>query len=283
MGYRLLALAFRISRFRFWIYTGGTYVVGYALGMDAFSAFFRPEYYVYLLYFFFPANVFIYGVNDYWDGETDAGNPKKEGKEHRMDEGERRDTIRMIALVGGISLLLLLFQDPVERVVFLLFLFLSYFYSARPLRFKEMPFLDFSSNMLYVMPGIFGYYLAGGTLPSIPLITAGYLHISAMHLFSAIPDIPYDREAGISTTAVVLDRRRSLLLCLIIWFLLSLLAILLAGFHPLSFLVLIYPLIPLLLLVSDHLSIDRAYWYLPYINTCLGGLLFGAVTIAKFP
>ena len=34
---------------RFWIYTGGTYVVGYALGMESWLAFFRPEYMLYLM------------------------------------------------------------------------------------------------------------------------------------------------------------------------------------------------------------------------------------------
>ena len=73
-----------ISRFRFWIYTGGTYVVGYALGFSVFADFFRPDYYLYLLYFFIPANIFIYGVNDYWDRETDILNPKKDHKEYRI-------------------------------------------------------------------------------------------------------------------------------------------------------------------------------------------------------
>jgi 4-hydroxybenzoate polyprenyltransferase len=283
MAFRLATLAFRVSRFRFWIYTGGTYVVGYALGMETFAAFFRPEYYLYLLFFFVPANVFIYGVNDYWDRETDAANPKKGGREHRASDTERRDLLLLTAAVAGLSLLLLAVQDTTERILFLLFLFLSYFYSARPLRFKEVPFLDFSSNMLYVIPGIFGYYLAGGSLPSIPLLIAAYLHISAMHLFSAIPDIAYDRDAGISTTAVVLDRRASLTLCLVFWSLLAIFAIVLSGFFPLAFLVLIYPLIPALLLTGDRISIDDAYWYLPYVNTCLGGLLFSAVTLTKIP
>jgi len=55
----LLPLAFTISRFRFWIYTGGTFVLGVALGMENWQIFFSPLYYLYLFYFFFPANLFI--------------------------------------------------------------------------------------------------------------------------------------------------------------------------------------------------------------------------------
>jgi 4-hydroxybenzoate polyprenyltransferase len=279
MAPRLLSLAWRVSRFRFWIYTGGTYVVGYALGMDSWSAFFDPGYVLFLFYFFLPANLFIYGVNDWWDQETDRFNPKKDVKEYRLNEADGRSLLLLLGLAGAVSLALLFWLDTVGKVLLLSFLFLSYFYSAPPLRFKEVPVLDFSSNMLYVIPGILGYYLASGTLPQLALVLAGYLHIAAMHLFSAIPDIGCDEAAGMTTTAVVLRERRSLLLCLAFWSGLAALVIYLADFNPVSLLVLIYPAVPLALLVREGLSIDRVYWYLPYVNTGLGGLVFLLATL----
>jgi hypothetical protein len=75
--------------------------------------------------------------------------------------------------------------------------------------------------------------------------------------------------------------RRSLLLCLALWAALALLTLTLAGFHPLSFLVLVYPTIPLLLLLRRELRIERVYWTYPLINTSLGGLLFAALTLTK--
>ncbi|WP_342678816.1 prenyltransferase [Methanofollis sp. UBA420] len=278
---RLLSLAVSVSRFRFWIYTGGTYVVGYALGMGSWEAFFLPAYTVYLVYFFFPANLFIYGVNDWWDRETDRLNPKKGGKEHLLRDRERRDLFGLLAAVSALSLLLLLVQTPPEMVVFSTFLFLAYFYSAPPLRFKDVPVLDFSSNMLYIMPGVFGYLLAAGSLPPLALLAAGYFHIAAMHLFSAVPDIAADRAAGVRTTAVVLGERRSLLLCLLFWSVFAALVIVLAGFHPLSFAVLLFPAVPLALLTVRTLKTASVYWYLPYLNTGLGGLAFAAVTLSK--
>jgi len=276
---RLLSLAWRVSRFRFWIYTGGTYVVGYALGMDSWTAFFDPDYVLFLLYFFLPANILIYGVNDWWDQDTDRFNPKKDVKEYRISEADGRNLLLLLALAGATSIALLFVLDAVGQVLLLSFLFLSYFYSAPPLRFKEVPVLDFSSNMLYVVPGILGYYIASGTLPPPALVIAGYLHVAAMHLFSAIPDIGFDAAAGMTTTAVVLRERRSLLLCLAFWSGLAALVIWLSGLHPLSLLVLIYPAVPLALLLRRSLSIDRVYWYLPYVNTGLGGLVFLLVTL----
>ena len=269
-----LRLALRISRFRFWIYTAGTYVVGYALGASQLQDFLQPDYFVYLLYFFFPANLLIYGINDFWDEETDRLNPKKDGKEVRVSHEQRRALLRLLYVVIGLSLLLMLFQDWTERGIFALFLFLSYGYSAPPLRFKGRPILDSASNFLYVVPGVFAYYLASGELPPLIFVVAGFAHIFAMHLFSAIPDIDYDRGAGVRTGAVLMGRRTSLLVCLLCWGVLSAIVLYLAELQPLSWLVLIYPTIPMALLMSQDLSVERIYWWFPYVNTTLGGLLW---------
>jgi 4-hydroxybenzoate polyprenyltransferase len=276
-----LLFLFKVSRFRFWIYTGGTYVVGYALGFTAFSDFFNPAYYLYLFYFFIPANIFIYGVNDYWDKETDDLNPKKDEKEYRIHQKDKKTLLNVIYLVTGFSLILMLFQDTPEKIIFSIFLLLSYFYSAKPLRFKEKPFLDFSSNYLYIMPGIFAYYLVSGSIPSLIILIGAYLHISAMHIFSAIPDIKYDKAAKITTTPVFIGEKASLVLCLIFWLGLSLIVVSLARYYPLSFLVFLYPLFPLIPLIKKNIKIIDVYWYLPYVNTCLGGILFSALVIYK--
>jgi len=276
-----LSFLFKVSRFRFWIYTGGTFVVGYALGFTSLSDFFRPEYYLYLFYFFIPANIFIYGINDYWDEETDILNPKKDSKEYRLKNADKKKLLNSIYLVTGFSLILMLFQNIPEKVIFSIFLLLSYFYSAKPLRFKEKPFLDFSSNYLYIMPGIFAYYLASHSIPSLIILLGAYLHISAMHIFSAIPDLDYDLSAGIKTTPVFIGKTASLVLCLIFWLGLSFIVVSLSNYYPLSFLVFIYPIFPLILLLKPKLEIIDAYWYLPYVNTFLGGLLFSALVVYK--
>jgi len=269
----------KLSRFRFWIYTGGPFVVGYALGAPELEAFFALDYYVYLLYFFLPANIFIYGVNDYWDEDTDKLNRKKDERELRVTDSDKRRLIWILWATVGVSAVLMVFQDNVERILLLILLSLSYFYSAKPLRFKAVPILDFSSNMLYRMPGIFAYYLAGGQLPPLLLVLAGYFHIAAMHLFSAVPDIECDKKAGIRTPAVVLGERRSLMLVAAFWTVFSALVIYLTGLHPLSVLVLLFPAFPLALLFDRRRDINKLYWRLPYVNNLLGGLLFSAVVL----
>lgn len=278
----LAPYAVRLSRPRFWIYTGGTYVVGYSIGMADWHAFLQPAYLVALIYFFFPANLFIYGVNDLFDEATDRNNPKKGDREYRFASADRGRLVSLVALsLTAAAILGIAVPDPRLILVLLGFLFLAGFYSAPPFRFKRVPFLDFCSNYLYVIPGVYGFVLASGAWPPAWLLVGGFLHIAAMHLFSAIPDIECDQAAGITTTAVFLGRERSLLFCLALWTGLSVLTISASGLHPLSLLVLAYPAVPALLLAAGTIPIERMYWGLPALNTALGGLLFVVMTVSK--
>lgn len=276
------AFAVRLSRPRFWIYTGGTYVVGYSIGMADWQAFLVPAYAIALFFFFVPANLFVYGVNDLFDEATDRENPKKDTQEYRFTSGDSGRIVILIALsLMATALLGIAAPDPRLLAVLAGFLFLSGFYSAPPLRFKQVPFLDFCSNFLYVLPGAYGFILASGSLPPVWLLLGGFFHVAAMHLFSAIPDIACDRSAGITTTAVLLGRTPSLLLCLAFWCGLAAITLIVSGFHPLSLLVLSYPAVPALLITRSKLSIEEIYWRLPVLNTLLGGLLFVAMVVSK--
>ncbi len=278
---KYVSLAFKVSRFRFWFYLAGPYTVGYVWGAGRLLDLLSAEFLGYLVYFLLPANVFLYGVNDYWDEKTDRLNPKKRGKEHLVDAGERRALVSLLAVSMGLSALFLLLQkDLAERLIFSSFLFLGYFYSARPLRFKAVPFLDLSSNFLYAVPGVFGYYQVTGSLPPWIIILVAFLHTSAMQLFSAIPDIEYDERAGLTTTAVLLGEKASMLLCLVLWSSFSLTVIHIGGYALPSFLPLVYPILVSLILLQGR-EAGSFYWFFPYINVGLGGLLYllGAIQI----
>jgi 4-hydroxybenzoate polyprenyltransferase len=270
---KYLGLAFRVSRPRFWFYLLGPYTVGCIWGAERYLDLLNPWFFVYFVFFMFPANVLLYGVNDLWDHETDELNPKKEGREHRVNPEERETLRRLVWAVVGLGLLLTVFQSGGERLIFLGFLFLSYFYSAEPIRFKQRPLLDSASNILYALPGVFAYFWVSGTLPPTTVLAAAFMHSFSMHLFSAIPDIAYDTGTGIRTTAVVLGRRASLALCLILWSGLAALTIQLGSGSPLSLLPLTYPLVTAAILIQDK-AVDSVYWFFPYINTSFGGLLF---------
>lgn len=279
---KLLKFILKLSRPRFWLYLGGTYLVGYAVGITNYHEFLRPTFWVHFLFFLIPANVFLYGINDYYDEDTDQFNTKKQTHEQLLVSKDKKKLKIILWICAGLFALLMLWQPTnLARILLLALLFLSYAYSASPFRFKAKPFIDFLSNILYGLPGILAYIQLTHHLPSPEVIIAIWCWTSAMHLFSAIPDIVSDRMANLKTTAVVLGHRNSLLLCAMLWSMMSGIVIAqkwLGGFGLLS---LVYPLIPLSLLLTKKEMTEKVYWWFPYMNAAIGGVLFFIVILNK--
>ena len=213
---QIISLLFRISRPRFWLYTAGPYLLG------TLAVIHRPtniswQSVALFVFFLFPANLLIYGVNDVYDYETDKHNPKKAGYERLMAPESRL----LFAIYTGLVLAPFIFLLPLLRSNTLLslagFFFFSIFYSAPPIRAKARPVLDMSFNVLYVFPGIAAYWVAGGIHLSPPIIIAATFWCMAMHAFSAIPDIEADRAAHLSTVATLLGLNPTLVLCTILY------------------------------------------------------------------
>lgn len=280
----ILYLAFKVSRVRFWLYLGGTYLIGYIIGMSAGSynlfQLLDPWFLVHLFYFMIPANIFLYGVNDISDKDTDMFNPKKDEKEYRAAEKDRRNLYLLVGLsfIYGVVLILFQLSDLVAVTFFTSWMLLSFFYSVKPLRFKAVPILDFSSNFLYVIPALLSYYQLTGVVPPILPVFAAFMWTSAMQLFSAIPDIDADRMANIKTTAVIAGKKISLILCLAFWFLFAFILIVLYPWnYPWNLLMIVYPGIPLYLLIRPEADISRTYWYFPYYTGFFGLVLFFSI------
>lgn len=201
-------------------------------------------------------------------------NRKKRTKEHLAENKERTQLRNIVIISLIISLIMVAFQKTTTlTLLLLLFIFLSVFYSTPPLRFKAKPFIDFLSNILYIVPGIYAYNQATGKLPELIIILGLFTWAMAMHLFSAIPDINPDKKAKLKTTAVVIGKNNSLILCTILWTFFSI--SLLTTTLPIVFKILafIYPLMPFFLLFSKA-NIEKTYWYYPYINTIAGFAAF---------
>lgn len=113
----------KISRPRFWLYLAGTYAVGYSFGITNITDFYNPQFFLYLLYFFIPANFFLYGVNDLFDSDTDKHNPKKSKKEHRANQQTKKATgiLILAILLGSIGLFIL--QDAIVNMLLAIFRF----------------------------------------------------------------------------------------------------------------------------------------------------------------
>lgn len=171
-----------------------------------------------LVYFSFPANLLIYGVNDIFDFATDQHNSKKGTYEVLLQPSQRNRVWLSIILLNLFFLLPLMYLELshggfMVSLALLGFLFFGIFYSAPPIRAKEIPFLDSFFNILYVFPGIAAYLVGGGNRINLPILVAATAWCMAMHAFSAVPDIAADKKAKLKTVATVLGDRKTLIFC----------------------------------------------------------------------
>ena len=257
-----------LSRPRFWLYLAGPVAVGVTYGIGDVSELFTPVTVSLAGYFLVPANVFLYGINDLFDADVDELNPKKDDREARW-QGDRL-TVTAVGLAAGVGVATFAITPRIAWPYLAGFLLLSAGYSAPPLRFKTTPLADSVSNGLYVLPGAAAYATVAGTQPPLAALVGAWLWTMGMHTFSAIPDIEPDRAAGIRTTATVLGTPRTYLYCLACW------AAAAAAFAAvdvrLGLLLGVYPVF-VTWVARSAVSVDRAYWWFPALNTAVGTLL----------
>jgi lycopene elongase/hydratase (dihydrobisanhydrobacterioruberin-forming) len=264
----------KISRPRFWLYLAGPYLLGFFFGLSSLQQVSWQFFYT-LFFFLLPANIYLYGINDYFDRDTDAFNKKKSQKEHRL---QKKETITLTywLVVSVVLMIPLFFISNLGSVLILIaWFFLSTMYSAPP-RFKAIPFLDFLSNILYVMPAFYAYYSLTNSLPSLNIILASFVWVWAMHLYSAIPDIVADKKAKLKTSATVLGEKTSIWLCTFFWLIFA--VIISVKIFPFGLITAIYPLLGVYTFINIK-KIEKIYWYYPYITAILGFLCFWYVLI----
>jgi len=156
-----------------------------------------------LLWLTLPFNLLIYGVNDVFDQETDAQNPRKGTLEGaRIDRSEVRP-IALGVILTNVPFLVysVLFIPPSAVAWMLLYALVFVGYSVPPARFKARPYLDSLSNAAYAFPLVF-VPLALGEGPVWPAAIGLMAWSAAKHTFDAVQDVDEDRKVGITTTAV---------------------------------------------------------------------------------
>ncbi|QDX40621.1 prenyltransferase [Salarchaeum sp. JOR-1] len=254
-----------LSRPRFWLYLAGPVLVGATYAATGLSDLTSPVVLALAAYFLVPANVFLYGVNDVFDRDVDEHNPKKDEKEARYRGS--RDALVAVAATGVLGLGTFAVTPAVAWPWLAGFFALAVGYSAPPVRFKTTPLLDSASNGLYVLPGAAAYAALAGHHPPLLAVVGGWLWTMGMHTFSAIPDIVPDREAGIRTTATWLGEPKTYAYCVAVWTLAAL------AFAALDLrLLAVFAIYPAFCawVARSAVSVERAYWWFPYLNGLAG-------------
>jgi 4-hydroxybenzoate polyprenyltransferase len=164
------------------------------------------------LFFLFPYNLLMYGINDVFDYESDLRNPRKGGVEGIVlgSRWHRLTLWSSTLLALPFVVYLLAVGSLASGLVLAVVLAAVVGYSAPGIRLKERPLLDsMTSATHFVGPAVFGLALAGAT-PTVPMVAsmvAFFLWGMASQAFGAVQDVTADREAGIGSIATVLGAR----------------------------------------------------------------------------
>ncbi|WP_114904793.1 prenyltransferase [Kordia sp. SMS9] len=264
-----------ISRPRFWMYVLGTFLVGMIASGNPFHYDSNTTMLlvVFSIFFSFPANLLIYGVNDIYDYETDVLNTKKVSYEKILSPLKHKKLWFIIGLFTLPFIPFLLFINTPTLYVLLIFIFTGICYSAPPLRAKSKPPLDILfSSIIYISPGLIGYLITGNTNVEWLAILGGLVWASAMQTYSAVPDIDADKNSGVATLATKLGKRNALWFCLIAYIAASVIGTLYVGWVAIVFGI-VYAVVVLLSLANSS-KVFKYYTYFPLVNIAAGTALF---------
>ncbi|MFN8620997.1 MAG: prenyltransferase [Chloroflexota bacterium] len=164
------------------------------------------------LYFLFPYNLLMYGVNDLYDYASDIRNPRKASIEGAIVPPTSGRRLWVAVLGTNVPFLVLIgvVAGPVAGAACAITALTAWLYSAPPLRTKERPFLDsLTSALHFALPAVCGFLVAGVALTAVPwaVVVAFVAWGVASHALGAIQDIAYDRAAGIGSIATALGAR----------------------------------------------------------------------------
>jgi lycopene elongase/hydratase (dihydrobisanhydrobacterioruberin-forming) len=216
---RYLYKIIKTSRPLFWLTHYGAFTFGaVASGNFSFADF---HYWLALVLLFLPFSLFVYGINDYYDQESDNHNDRKGGvfgEKHTAEFAQKLPLLGFSGLFVTVVGFGLFFDWRVVLTLIILFCIL-YFYSAPPLRFKGIAILDFlTGGALYIgLIWLMGYFTFSNTLIGLPaglilMIICG----SSLHIAGAVMDMKPDRIQGIQTTPLTLGIYPTLVLTLLI-------------------------------------------------------------------
>jgi len=158
----------------------------------------------------FPFTLFLFGINDIYDYESDKLNPRKKkffGTFVRKNELPRIKNSCFLCIVPLIFVSF--FTKNIWNIIAMIsLLFFSYAYSAPLLRLKEIPIVESISNAII----IYLIVMLGFTFNALPwqlTLKAYYLliFIIAYHIFTTIMDYESDKKVGHRTFAVRFGKR----------------------------------------------------------------------------
>ncbi len=177
---------------------------------------------IFILFLTFLIPFFMFSINDLYDYDSDKINVRKKNILYGRFISNIKQYSFSIYLYNFIIFLFLfiftfLFYNIQTMLIIIILFFLIYFYSAKPLRFKEVYLLDSLSNgfiALFTFLLIYSIYNNIFTLPLEVYLIA--LSISSYHLIAAQLDVVSDKSSNHKTTATKISNKNIVyLICIL--------------------------------------------------------------------
>lgn len=203
-----IKLIFTSSRPLSWVNTAFPFAASYLYFTHSVDA----TFIVGTLFFLIPYNLLMYGINDVYDYESDLKNPRKGGIEGAIIPKKYHKLILLWSYLLPIPFFTwLAILQPASIPVLLATIFFVIAYSAKGLRFKEIPILDsVTSSLHFVGPLIYALSIVGWPTQAWPIVIAFFIWGIASQSLGAIQDIVYDKKAGIKSIGTVMGERKTL-------------------------------------------------------------------------
>jgi lycopene elongase/hydratase (dihydrobisanhydrobacterioruberin-forming) len=194
----------RQSRPIFWVYTGGLYLLGAVWGAVAVHTRVPWESALFLCawaWFAWGENFFGVFLNDYFDRNIDARNPRKRVS---WDEWLAPASWMLVAL-SVLAYLPLALSFQKLWLYGLVLLVGNILYDVPPVRLKIRPPFDLLIGACCALPPLFGSYtLVSGEWPPFWAILTGVLIWIGFDFVDKLYDAKADAAAGLTTTATAL-------------------------------------------------------------------------------
>ena len=201
-----------------WVNTAIPFALAYYVVAEELT----PALLVGCIFFLIPYNFLMYGINDVFDYESDLRNPRKGGVEGALlpPHLHRTTLVASVGVAAPFIAVLVAWGSLRSSGVLALSLLFVVAYSAKGVRFKEIPFVDsLTSSAHFVLPAVYGVVLADGSLTplTVTLLGAFFLWGMASHAFGAVQDVLADREAGVGSIATVIGAQGTVRLALVFY------------------------------------------------------------------
>ncbi|HLD04541.1 MAG TPA: UbiA family prenyltransferase [Candidatus Nanoarchaeia archaeon] len=198
-----------ISRPLLWLVTGLMYLIGIG-NVKNFSALSFVEF----LFFLFPLNFYLYGLNDIHDRKSDQINPRKGGVHGALLDMKEAIELKKYVFVPPVLFLGIagLSKNLEHFLVGLLFVVLAFAYSHPSLKWKEVPFLDVvTSSVGYFCPALLAFTLQHSLSNLTPANMVLILPVAGFHALTTLVDLDCDRKAKMNSVAAFLGKEKTLL------------------------------------------------------------------------